>query len=227
MHAIVDYREQPSGIIELMRGADIDVEVKKVACGDIIIDGIVTVERKTATDFVVSITDGRLFRQAANLKRNCDHPVFIIEGNPLQTGLEINRVAVRGAILNIQTVWNIPVVHSQSTVDSIEVMQVMAHQFEKMSNLMTPRAGYRPRRLSTRQLYVLQGFPGVGPHVAKRLLNHFGSVSAALAASVETLKSARGVGRVTAESIRAVLDAKWVNFRVEESHGSGFSDTKI
>ena len=106
-------------------------------------------------------------------------------------------------------------------------MQMMAHQFEKMSNLMTPRAGYRPRRLSTRQLYVLQGFPGVGPHVAKRLLNHFGSVAAVLTVSVEALKSARGVGRVTAESIRAVLDAKWVNFRVEKSHGIGFSDTKI
>ncbi len=227
MQAIVDYREKPSGIVELMRSAGIDVEVKKIACGDIVLDGTVTVERKTATDFVVSIIDGRLFRQAASLKRNCENPVFIIEGNPLQTGLEITRAAVRGAIVNIQLVWNIPVVHSRSVEDSLELMQMMAHQFEKRSTRMTARAGYRPRRLSTRQLYVLQGFPGVGPHTAKRLLNHFGSVAAVLTVSVEALKGARGIGRVTAESIRAVLDAKWVNFRVERSHGIGFSDTKI
>ena len=74
---------------------------------------------------------------------------------------------------------------------------------------MTLRAGYRPRCLSTRQLYVLQGFPGVGPYLAKRLLNHFGTVAAVLDASSEKLKGVKGVGRVTAETIREVLDAEW------------------
>ncbi|MFZ0611051.1 MAG: ERCC4 domain-containing protein [Desulfobacterales bacterium] len=209
MKAIVDYREQPSGIVELMTRADIDVQLGKVACGDFIIDGILTVERKTACDFIVSIIDGRLFRQMANLKKNCDHPVLLIEGNPFQTGLEMSRLAIRGALVNVQMVWNIPVVYSQSAEDSVELMQMMARQFEKMSSLMPVRAGYRPRRMKSRQLYVLQGFPGVGPHAAKRLLIHFGSVAAVLNASVEALKGAKGIGRVTAENIRKVLDTTW------------------
>ncbi|MFZ0133627.1 MAG: ERCC4 domain-containing protein [Desulfobacterales bacterium] len=209
MKAVVDYREHPSGIVELMTGAHIDVQIGKVACGDFILDGILTVERKTARDFIVSIIDGRLFRQMANLKKNCDHPVLLIEGNPFQTGLDMNRSAIRGALVNVQTVWKIPVVFSRSVEDSIDLMLTMAHQFEKVSTLMPMRAGYRPRRMSSRQLYVLQGFPGVGPHLAKRLLMHFGSVAAVLGASVEALQDARGIGRVRAQGIRKVLDATW------------------
>jgi Fanconi anemia group M protein len=209
MRAVVDFRETPSGIIDLMRARGIDVQTKHVTCGDVILDGVITVERKTADDFIVSIIDGRLFRQVANLKKNCDHPVLLIEGNPFRTGLKVSRSAIRGALLSVQTVWNVPVVYSQSIEDSVELMQIMACQFQKMTTLMPLRAGYRPRRLSTRQLYVLQGFPGIGPHLAKRLLIHFGSVAAVLGASSETLKGVKGVGRVTAETIREVLDAEW------------------
>jgi Fanconi anemia group M protein len=209
MKAIIDWREKPSGIVDLMMAGGIEVRVKKMACGDFILDDILTVERKTAGDFIVSIIDGRLFRQVANLKKNCDHPVLLIEGNPFQTGLKMSRSAIRGALLNVQTVWKVPVVYSRSIEDSVELMQIMASQFKKMSTVMFPRAGYRPRRLSARQLYVLQGFPGVGPHLAKRLLNHFGSVAAVMAASAETLKNVKGVGCVTAKTIRKVLDAAW------------------
>jgi Fanconi anemia group M protein len=209
MRAVVDFREKPSGIIELMIAGGVDVQVKQVAYGDFILDGVITVERKTSDDFVVSIIDGRLFRQVANLKKNCDHPVLLIEGNPFRTGLSMSRSAIRGALLNVQTVWKVPVVYSQTMEDSLELMQIMACQFKKMTTVMAPRAGYRPRRLSTRQLFVLQSFPGIGPYLAKRLLTHFGSVAAVLGASSEALKGVKGVGRVTAETIREVLDAKW------------------
>ena len=209
MRAVVDFRETPSGIIDLMRARGIDVQTKHVTCGDVILDGVVTVERKTAGDFIVSIIDGRLFRQVANLKKNCDHPVLLIEGNPFRTGVKVSRSAVRGALLSVQTVWNVPVVYSRSIEDSIELMLIMTHQFKKLSSVMPLRSGYRPRRISTRQLYVLQGFPGIGPHLAKRLLNHFGSVAAVLGASSEALRGVKGVGRVTAETIREVLDAEW------------------
>ena len=209
MRAVADFREKPSGIIDLMIARGIDVQVRQIAHGDFILDGVITVERKTAGDFIVSIIDSRLFRQVANLKKNCDHPVLLIEGNPFRTGLKMSRSAIRGALLNVQTVWNVPVIYSRSIEDSVELMQVMAGQFKKMAAVMPLRAGYRPRRLNTRQLYVLQGFPGVGPNMAKRLLNHFGSVAAVLGASSEKLKGVKGVGRVTAETIREVLDTEW------------------
>jgi Fanconi anemia group M protein len=71
------------------------------------------------------------------------------------------------------------------------------------------RGGYRPKRLKSRQLYILQGLPKVGPTVARRLLEHFRSVSNAMNATVEDLLQVEGVGRITAENIREVLDSEY------------------
>ncbi len=68
-------------------------------------------------------------------------------------------------------------------------MQHMARQIEKNTDVMPLRSGYRPRKLASRQLYILQGLPGIGPQIAKRLLKRFGSVSKALMAPVERLNT--------------------------------------
>jgi Fanconi anemia group M protein len=54
----------------------------------------------------------------------------------------------------------------------------------------------------------LQGLPKVGPTVAKRLLDHFRSVSKAMNATAEDLMQVEGIGRISAEKIREVLDIK-------------------
>jgi Fanconi anemia group M protein len=209
MRAVIDFREKPSGLIDVMIERGIEVKVGHLRHGDIVIDGTIIVERKTAADLVVSIIDGRLFRQAARLKRNCERPVLLIEGNPYRTGSKLTPSAIRGALVNIQILWNIPVFCARSMADAVEVMQVIACQFAKTEALMPLRPGYRPRRLATRQLHVLQGFPGVGPYLAKRLLIHFGSVAAVLEASADSLTAVRGIGQRTAEGIRELLDAQW------------------
>ena len=59
MKVTADYREKPSGIIDLMIQAGIHVSVEKMAYGDYIVNDRVTIERKTATDFILSLIDGR------------------------------------------------------------------------------------------------------------------------------------------------------------------------
>ena len=78
LNIIVDYREQESGIIELLKERNVDIEVKKIPHGDYIINNWITVERKTAKDFLVSIISRRLFYQLTNLKEHCDCPIPII-----------------------------------------------------------------------------------------------------------------------------------------------------
>ena len=68
------------------------------------------------------------------------------------------------------------------------------------------RGGYRPKRLKTKQLFLLQGLPKVGPRMAKRLIEHFKSVSKIMNASIEELVEVEGIGKVTAEKIRQVLE---------------------
>lgn len=108
-----DYREKASGLIELFKEEDSFVEVGKVAYGDYIINSSITIERKTARDFLISISDGRLFNQFSGLKKYCINPVLRIEGNPYKTDLDFDSMAIRGALISAQTIWYIPIIHSR------------------------------------------------------------------------------------------------------------------
>jgi ERCC4-type nuclease len=116
-----DYREEASGLIDLLKKEDIFIEVKKVLYGDYIINNSITIERKTASDFLMSIIDGRLFKQLSNLKIYCTNPILLIEGNPYKTDLNFNLMAIKGALISAQAIWYIPVVFSRSKEDTTDI----------------------------------------------------------------------------------------------------------
>jgi ERCC4-type nuclease len=64
------------------------------------------------------------------------------------------------------------------------------------------RHGYRPKNKRKRQLFILQGLPGIGPEMAGRLLDNFGSVEAAISAGSSELQSVDGIGKRVAERIK-------------------------
>jgi len=208
MKVVVDYREKASGIIDLLSGAGVHVKVGKVPYGDYVINDAITVERKTARDFLISLIDGRLFTQISNLKRHCIHPVVLIEGNPFKTGLDFDEAAIRGALLSIQAIWYVPIMYSRGKDETKDILLMIGRQEETYMDVVPLRGGYRPKRLKSRQLFILQGLPRVGPTAAKRLLERFGSVSNAMNAPVEELIQVDGIGRASAEKIREVLDIK-------------------
>jgi ERCC4-type nuclease len=57
-------------------------------------------------------------------------------------------------------------------------------------------------------LYILQGFPQIGPVLAKRLIQYFKSVLNVMNASVDDLAQVDGIGKISAEKIRRVLDTE-------------------
>jgi len=209
MKISVDYREKPSGLIDLLKKEDVEVEIKKISHGDYLINDSITVERKTARDFLVSIIDGRLFNQLSNLKKYCMNPILLIEGNPYRTDLDFDEMAIRGALISTQAIWYIPTVFSRSKKDTRNLLLMIGRQEEACVDVVPLRGGYRPKRRKSRQLFILQGLPKVGPTVAKRLLEHFRSVSNVLNATVEDLMHVDGIGRISAEMIRDVLDSEW------------------
>ncbi len=205
----IDFREKASGIIDLLREEEVTLEIGQIRYGDYIINETITIERKTARDFLISIIDGRLFNQLSNLKKNCIHPLLLIEGNPFETDLQFDPLAIKGALLSTQAIWYIPIVSSESIQETKNIFLMMGRQVESCSDVVPLRGGYRPKRLKSRQLYILQGLPQVGPNVARRLLNHFGSVSKMMQASIEELMRVEGIGKASAKKIRDVLDAEW------------------
>ena len=85
---------------------------------------------------------------------------------------------------------------------------MLGEQEQTQTNLLTLRHGYRPKKLITKQLYILQGLPNVGPHLAKRLLQHFGTVRKVMQADINALSSIEGIGKKKAEGICSLLDSQ-------------------
>ena len=100
LRIIADHRETESGLIQLLKDKNVLVEVRKVLYGDYIINKTLTIERKTARDFLISIIDGRLFTQLSNLKKFCIKPILLVEGNPFKTDLDFDPKAVKGALIS-------------------------------------------------------------------------------------------------------------------------------
>ena len=76
-------------------------------------------------------------------------------------------------------------------------------QDETYTDVVPLRGGYRPKRLKSRQMFILQGLPKVGPRMARKLLRHFGSVSNVMNATTQDSMKVEGVGQVSAEKNKA------------------------
>lgn len=209
MKIVVDYREKASGLIDLLENEDIHIQTRKISHGDYIINDSITIERKTSRDFLLSVIDGRLFNQLSNLKKHCPNPIVLIEGNPYQTDLDFDPNAIKGALLSSQVIWYIPIVYSRSKEDTRDILLMIGKQDETHTDVVPLRSGYRPKRLKSRQMFILQGLPQVGPRMAKRLLKYFGSVSKVMNATTQDLMKVEGIGEVSAEKIRLVLDTTY------------------
>lgn len=67
------------------------------------------------------------------------------------------------------------------------------------------RPGRRPKRFGYRQIYLLEGLPGIGPRLAIRFLEKFGTVERAITASAQERSEVEGVEKTKAEKIRAIV----------------------
>ncbi|MEE9119023.1 MAG: helix-hairpin-helix domain-containing protein [Calditrichia bacterium] len=117
-------------------------------------------------------------------------------------------MAIKGALISAQTIWYVPVIFSRSKEDSRNILLMISRQIETCIDVVPLRGGYRPKRLKSKQLYILQGLPQVGPKLAKRLMKHFNSVAKVMNAPAQVLAQVDGIGKVTAKKIRAVLDTE-------------------
>jgi len=207
IHIIADDRECKSEVIEsLMQIEDVDVSIRRLSMGDYQLDNRLIVERKTLKDFAVSIIDGRLFKQMIRLANSNSSCVLILEGTVNGTiELGVTREAMQGALITVSLILGIPVLRAKDPSETAKLMVYIGRQIESMAMGGLQRHGYRPKTKRKRQLFILQGLPGVGPEKAERLLARFGSVEAAISASSSELQTVDGIGKSVAEKIKWVV----------------------
>jgi Fanconi anemia group M protein len=203
---VVDHRENPQMLKLLSRS--LRVEPRQLEAGDYVIAGRIGVERKSAEDFVRSLFESRLFVQLKALKAAYENPLLIIEGEGALTKHDANASAIRAAVGTIATDLGIGIIMSSSMEETADYLVLLAKRSEHRDHAPPKlRGDKRERDLRSQQVFVLEGLPGVSATLARRLLTHFGSVAAVLAATREELTAVEGVGPATAARIRAVLDA--------------------
>jgi DNA excision repair protein ERCC-4 len=204
IHIIADDRECKSEVIEsLLQIEDVDVSIRRFSMGDYQIDNRLIVERKTLKDFAVSIIDGRLFKQMIRLANSNSKSVLILEGAAIDTiDLGMTREAMQGALITVSLILGIPVLRSKDPSETAKLIVYIGRQIESMAIGGVQRHGYRPKNKRKRQLFILQGLPGVGSERAGRLLARFGSVEAAISASSSELQTVNGIGKSIADKIK-------------------------
>lgn len=216
VRVVADDRESAGGVIgELRARTDVEVQIRRLLVGDFEVEDRIRVERKTLRDFGVSVIDGRLFKQCAALSQGGARGVLILEGTGADlTKSGVSREALQGALITVSVFYGLAVLRARDCEETARLLVYLGRQAKHFATGAWPRHGYRPKGKRARQLFVLQGLPGIGPERAARLLDHFGSVEGVAVASAGELASIDGIGDATATRMRWALEESPADYKV-------------
>jgi DNA excision repair protein ERCC-4 len=208
LRIIVDEREKKSGIPELLRSVGINLEIKTLPIGDYIVAPETVVERKSLSDLVSSIFDGRLFDQCNRLKEHFAHPVILVEGNvdEIEQIVE-NPLVFYGALSAIAIDFKIPIVPTPSATHTAKLLVSMCTRKEISKGPFLKKIK-KSDNLQRQQLSVLCSLPGVGEKLATRMLERFGSPARTLNATFAELAKIEGLGEARAKKIKQMLESE-------------------
>jgi ERCC4-type nuclease len=173
---IVDSRESRTKVLRILRD-NCDVELLPLACGDYQVSNDVVFERKSYNDFIHSIKDGRLFAQAIELKEAFSQPAIILEGRRDYVSRnypqpKINRPSLHGALLSVSLGFGIPIIPTDSTVETANLIELAAKRLQKTEEDKKIRTNTRkkPKEIKQQQQFFLESLPGVGPGLAEKIM---------------------------------------------------------
>lgn len=179
----------------------------------------VAVQRKTMDDFLASLEDGRL-AQEIPLLRQAAFAVVLLEGWPQFTTdgylldkfrKHYTREQIRNALRSLYWAHGLGVERTESPEDTVAAVLELRRWLSKSEHrsLLT-----RPKHLvgtwgikTSREwgIWVLQGFPGIGPTLAAAIFDHFGEVPLVWATTLQELMEIPGIGKKRAVELWKAL----------------------
>lgn len=213
MHIIIDTRENTEKIIEILGcNKQVDFEVNQLKHGDFILNNSIIFERKTLQDFVLSIKDGRLFRQAYKTINKNQAYILILEGTKKDVEhVKMSREAIQGALVHLSVFLGIPILRSKNMEETLELIIKAGKQAEKCDVISYRRAYInhqkaRKNNINKLQVQVLQNLSGIGKQRAIELLKSFGSLKKVFNATETELLDVPGIGSKTAKAIHYLVN---------------------
>lgn len=203
---IIDTREKNSPVPSELASSGIEIEFKNLEVGDYIVKNIV-IERKTVSDFISSMINKRLLNQLESMK-SIEKKLLIIEGieedDIYGTKSGVNGNAIRGFLLTIILTYNTPIIFTKDYEDSAGFLKVLAKKEEK-SKEISINAKRKSKDINEQLQYIMEGFPGIGPKSAKKLLKELKTIRNIINSSNEELK--RIIGKKA--EIFNIIDKKY------------------
>jgi len=172
---VIDYREKQSLVVAELVKIGFEVEFKELKVADYIVNNI-AIERKTISDFISSMINKRLMNQLEELQQY-EKKLLIIEGledqelYPEDNG--VSPGSVRGFLLSILLKHNIPILFTQNYKDTAQFIYRIAM---KKNQEMPMRASKKSLNKKEQMQFLLEGFPGIGPKTARKLLKKFSTL---------------------------------------------------
>lgn len=207
---VVDKREKNSLVVAELIEKGIKIEFKRLEVADYLI-GNTAAERKTIADFISSMLSKRLLRQLAELKQY-PKQLLIIEGiddHPLYEFGRINPNAIKGMMLSTVLDFEIPIILTRDSEDTASFLILLEKKQKKIPKVVSLKAKRRALSLSEQQRFILEGFPGIGPSIAKELLLKFKTIKKVIAAPLSELQKVKKLGKKKAEAIKKIIETKY------------------
>jgi ERCC4-type nuclease len=222
MKLFIDHRES-SVLDKLCNICDqytIEYEITQLPLGDFLLlkNGTsILIERKSTPDFVSSIRSNRLWDQLLRFMKVStlfDHTItrklLIVhgsfDGEPAPVWPQI-----MGAFMEILFVYDIPLIVAEDDDSFYHCMRILIQRETKGQNDLLPQSRWFRKHLSPDlpemdvKRYVLASLPSVGEALAKKLLDHFGSIKAVASATENQLQTVEGIGTKKAKKIYRIF----------------------
>jgi ERCC4-type nuclease len=218
IHIRIDTQEQRSGIPALLAAMpQVHIEMAPLGMGDYDVGGDPrrVFERKTGSDFLCSLAQGRLFAQLAALRKSRFAPILLLEGDPLRVGhSQMRPESIRGALSYIAVILRVPILPSKGPSDSACLVYAAAKQCQDGHPARGPSRGRRGASLPERQMQIVLSLPGIGPVTARALCARFRSLHDLLGADAAQLSTVPGVSPARAVALEQLLHAALPSFEV-------------
>lgn len=215
---MIDNREPQS--IQSLKFGGVPCVRLQLECGDLWAstdDGeMLIIERKTVSDLLSSIKDGRLFQQVTAIRAKSKWGYLMVTGalthsldghvitENRTTGWRFDDVA--GALLTVQEL-GVSLIHCQSDSHYEDAIIRLARRDRKATKPIEPRT---QAHVLTDAEKILTSLPGIGLERAGLLLGEFGSAAYAIAwlTWLNTWAEISGIGDGTKNNVRRALGLK-------------------
>lgn len=184
---IIDTREKQSLVISNLVSELVNIKIEKLDIADYLV-GETAVERKTFSDFLSNMINKRLIEQLTEIKK---YPKYflLLEGFYYNyKEFNIHENAIRGMLLSVVNDFKIPIIYTEDEEDTAKFLILLAKKQEKEKKDLAIRPTKTLKTLKEQKQFILEGFPGIGATLSRKLIKEFPNLHSIFHASKEELR---------------------------------------